>query len=122
MDDVGNGAHPATDWQLERLRRLGLHFSRPVSRDQADWFIHQFAAINRQLACLGRFGLNATGPVGRHEAHRLIGQEIDRRRELPPTPKQEAFLRSRGRSRDGMTRGEAFDLIGQIKSALWGDE
>ena len=120
MDDTSND--PAAEWQLEWLRRLGFQLPRPISSDQADRFIQQFSATNRQLACLTKFGLAPDGPVRKYEAHRLISQEIDRRRGLPPTPRQEKFLRSRGRWRDGMTGGEAFDLIGQIKAAFQGGE
>jgi hypothetical protein len=43
------------------------------------------------------------------------GYFVRDRRQMSPTVRQETFLRDHGRWRDGMTRGEAFDLIGRLK-------
>jgi len=53
-------------------------------------------------------------PTGKFAAMHLIGEFIHSRRLLPPTPKQEAFLRQQGLWRAGISRGEAFDAIKEL--------
>ncbi len=50
-----------------------------------------------------------------HDASRVIAWNAAHWRGYPATQKQEVFLRNRGRWRDGIGRGEAFDLIAEIK-------
>jgi hypothetical protein len=54
------------------------------------------------------------------EAVHAIGQFVRSRREMSPTPRQELFLKQRGQWREGMSRGEAFDLIGQLLAGTGG--
>jgi hypothetical protein len=74
----------------------------------------------RQQAFLDRHRLHPTEPPDLYEASHLIGRFIDSRRGLPPTVRQVAFLKARGRWREGMSRGEAQDLIGQLLRGLTG--
>jgi len=58
-------------------------------------------------------------PPDYHEASHRINSFISQRRRLAPTPKQEALLKQRGKWKDGMTRGEAFD---EIRRLMWEDQ
>jgi hypothetical protein len=69
---------------------------------------------DKQLNCLERFGFDINKPLDRAEAWHLINDLVNNQRQLPPTQKQELFLRKRGHWRDGLTRGEACDLIGML--------
>ncbi len=40
-------------------------------------------------------------------------------RKKPPSSRQEEFLRIHGQWREGLTRGKASDLIGEIKQQSW---
>ena len=51
-------------------------------------------------------------PLSRFTASRLISHAVLARR--PPTPRQEGFLKRRGRWRDDLTRSQATELIGRI--------
>jgi hypothetical protein len=68
----------------------------------------------RQEAFLARNKLHPGREIDFYEAAHAIGQFVNARRELPPTSRQERFLKDRGRWRDGLSRGEAFDLIRHI--------
>lgn len=115
MSDPRSDTEPATEQQMERLRRLGLHIERPIGRELADTLIEYQGATPRQLDCLEKFGMKPDGPIRRFDARQLIGREIENRRRQPATHRQETFLRLRGEWRDGMTMGEAYDRIAQIK-------
>jgi hypothetical protein len=106
----------ATPEQMERLRRLGYRSPDPVSRALADILIRTWSATPRQLDCLAGLGVYPDGPITRKAASDLIERTISLRRRLPPTPRQESFLRARGLWREGLTRGEASDLIGKVKA------
>jgi hypothetical protein len=78
---------------------------------------HRFdSATPRQLAFLKRHGLPIDRPLSRGAACALIADYIGSRRELPPTPQQQRFLRDHGQWRGGLSRGEAFDRIAAIKA------
>lgn len=51
--------------------------------------------------------------MSKQEAHAIISQHVSNA-QSPPSAKQEKFLRSRGRWEDGMNRGEASKLIGDL--------
>jgi hypothetical protein len=63
---------------------------------------------------MAKMGVLPDKPVDRREASEIIGQQIQLRRQLPPTPRQERFLRAEGKWKDGMTYGEAYDAIAKI--------
>jgi hypothetical protein len=69
---------------------------------------------SKQLAFLARNKLHPGRPVDFYEASHTIGQFVSSRRQMPPTARQERFLKERGEWRDGMSRGEAFDAIRRI--------
>ncbi len=73
---------------------------------------------SRQQAFMARHELHLDHPVDFYEAAHTIGQFVDFRRQLPPTARQEKFLKEKGKWRDGMSRGEAFDLIKRIVAGL----
>jgi hypothetical protein len=68
----------------------------------------------KQQAFLDRHCLQPNRPLDCYEAAALIGQFVRSRRALAPTARQEQFLKKRGKWRDGMSRGEAFDLIRRL--------
>jgi len=53
-------------------------------------------------------------PLSRSTASWLISSAALARRRGPATPRQEAFLKQRGRWRDELTLSQASELIGQI--------
>jgi hypothetical protein len=65
----------------------------------------------RQAAFLERHDLDPEGQLDYYGAMSHINRFINARRQLAPTPRQIQLLKARGLWRDGMTRGEAFDLI-----------
>ena len=67
-----------------------------------------------QLKYLRFLGVPFEFPLSCLTASRLISQAVLARRRGPATPRQEAFLKQRGRWRDDLTRSQASDLIGQI--------
>jgi hypothetical protein len=71
-------------------------------------------ATPRQLALLERLGQTPDQPLSRAAASEQIEDCLLARWQLPPTPKEEWFLRSRGRWSEGLTRGQASDRIGEI--------
>src|SRR5262245_28795851 len=111
-DDVVHD--PATPEQLTHLAALGLNNGPPISRQAAQALIRSFILTPRQAAFLQRLGVDPDPLLRRHEAHEQIVRAIGQRRQMPPTAKQEYFLRQRNQWREGMTRGEAFDLIGDL--------
>jgi hypothetical protein len=72
----------------------------------------------KQRAFLNRHQLQPDRPLDFDDAAHTIGRFITERRQLSPTDKQERFLRQRGKWRDGLTRGEAHDLIGHILAGI----
>jgi hypothetical protein len=68
----------------------------------------------KQEAFLARNRIDPGRALDFYEAAHAIGQFVRSRREMSPTPRQEQFLKQKGQWRDGMSRGEAFDLIGQL--------
>src|SRR5262245_61096538 len=111
-DDVVHD--PATPEQLAQLAALGLNNGPPISRQAAQALIRSFILTPRQAAFLQRLGVDPDPLLRRHEAHEQIVRAINQRRQMPPTAKQEWFLRQRGLWKDDLTRGEAFDLIGEL--------
>jgi hypothetical protein len=69
-----------------------------------------------QLQTLRQMGVQTEGSISSHEADQLIKRNKARWESLPPTDKQAFVLRQRGRWRDGMTRGEATELIERLKT------
>jgi len=67
----------------------------------------------RQAAFLERHDLDPEGHLDFYEAMSRINRFVNARRQLPPTPRQIQLLKAWGHWRDGMTRGQAFDLIKQ---------
>ncbi len=66
---------------------------------------------DRQQAFLERHNI-AHGPAkGFYDAMHTIGRFIHTQRLLPPTKRQIELLKARGKWRDGMSRGQAFDAI-----------
>jgi hypothetical protein len=72
----------------------------------------------RQQAFLDRHNLNQNRPIDFYEASHTIGQFDSNRRRLSANPRQEQFLKERGKWREGMSRGETFDLIRHIMASL----
>lgn len=72
----------------------------------------------RQQAFLDRHKLNPDRPLDFYEASHAIGQFVRDRRRMSPTASQESFLKQRGKWKDGMNRGEAFDLIRRITAGM----
>jgi hypothetical protein len=114
MDGYQTIDDPATEEQREHLRQLGVCVSVPIPRNLANILIDFHSATERQRACLERLGLAPDGPLSRAAASERIADGIQARRQLAPTPRQEAFLRSRGLWTEGLTRGEASDRIGEV--------
>jgi hypothetical protein len=73
-------------------------------------------ATANQLECLAELGVRATPGLSYREADRLIKENRERWARLPPTEAQRHFLQYRAWWREGMTRGEATDLIARIKA------
>jgi|HubBroStandDraft_4_1064222.scaffolds.fasta_scaffold1031060_1 hypothetical protein len=69
----------------------------------------------RQRGFLARHRLDHNGQMDFHQASQRIGQYVAARRRTSPSDRQKRFLMQHGKWRDGMTRGEAFDLIGSLK-------
>lgn len=66
----------------------------------------------KQQAFLDRHHLQPDDrPLDFHEAAKAIGKFVRGCRALAPTDRQKEFLKKRGKWREGMSRGEAFDLI-----------
>jgi hypothetical protein len=68
-----------------------------------------------QRRLLQELGLGTSGIQNSFQANALIQANLARWSSLPATPKQAWVLRNRGLWHDGMTRGQAADLIGRIK-------
>jgi hypothetical protein len=54
--------------------------------------------------------------MSRADAHAHISHHVETRRRGPATQRQEAFLRRWGRWHPGLTRGQAHELIADIKA------
>jgi hypothetical protein len=76
----------------------------------------------KQQAFLDRHNLCPEQPIDYHEAAHVIGRFVHDRRQLSPTERQKEFLKAQGQWRDGMSRGEAFDLIRRIKLGFGGPD
>jgi hypothetical protein len=74
-----------------------------------------YSPTERQQAFMTRHEIVPEGPIDRSGAWERINGFIQSRRRLGATPFQKEFLRMRDLWRHGMSRGEAFDLIAQIK-------
>src|SRR5262249_26451740 len=72
------------------------------------------SVTNAQLEYLRHLGVPFRLPLSWFAASLLIDQAVQDRRRGPPTPRQEAFLKRRGRWRDDLTWSQASELIGQI--------
>jgi hypothetical protein len=69
------------------------------------------SATPKQRAFMQRHGIDSERD--KEAATEAIGTYIRSRQQMSPSPAQEGFLRKRGLWRDGMTRGEAFALVGR---------
>jgi hypothetical protein len=76
------------------------------------------SATRRQHAFMQRHGIHPDRPIDLYEAASKIGTFIRNCRHLAPSAKQEKFLKDRGKWREGMNRGEAFDTIQGICAGL----
>jgi len=72
---------------------------------------NQKAFLERHPNIAGKSSVDA------REAHQLIGTFITGMRATRPSDRQKKFLMDRGRWTEGMTRGQAYDLIGSILTA-----
>jgi hypothetical protein len=81
-------------------------------------FYHSRAklATEHQLACLKEMGLNPDRPLSSYDADKLIKGNQEKWAKLPPTRYQKEFLVERYLWRDGITRGEATELIRKVKT------
>ena len=70
----------------------------------------------RQQAFLLRNKLQPNHKIDFYEASHVIGEFVQARRQLSPTGRQEKLLKEQSKWREGMNRGEAFDLIQRIVS------
>jgi hypothetical protein len=121
----GNFERPTPD-QYFRLRELGCRLAPYLSRQMAQKYIDNYEAgakaqqtidsapTEAQEQSLIRLGIHPGRPISKREASTLIHDAVEQRRSLPPTDKQEWILKQHGQWRPGMSRGEAFDLIGEI--------
>ncbi len=66
---------------------------------------------DKQQAFLNRHNLNTDRPLDFYDAACTIERFVRARRQMSPTVRQERFLKERGKWKEGMTRGEAYDLI-----------
>jgi len=73
-----------------------------------------YSPTDKQQAFLNRHNLNPDYPLDFYSASNRIGQFVRDRRQLSPTARQEKLLKDLGKWREGMSRGEAFDLIRQF--------
>ena len=64
---------------------------------------------------LRELGVEPPDRLNSYDADLLIKEHHDRWAALPATPRQERYLRRRGRWRDGMRRGAAAELIRDLK-------
>ncbi len=69
-----------------------------------------------QLACLAQMGIACNRWISSYEADWLIKQNKNKWEKLPATDRQRFTLQQRGCWREGMTRGEACELIGKLKA------
>ena len=72
------------------------------------------SVTDAQLRYLRDLGVSFEFPLSCLTASRLISQAVLAERRGPPTPRQEGFLKWRGRWRDDLTMSQATELIGQI--------
>jgi hypothetical protein len=93
--------------ELKRRTTMRRYLDQPVDPPFCE-------PTNRQQAFLDRHKLNPDHAIDFYDAMHTIGRFVDARRQLSPTVRQEKFLKEKGLWRDGMSRGEAFDLIRQI--------
>jgi len=71
----------------------------------------------KQQGFLDRHNLIPDRQPDFYEAPSVIGRFIRSCRRLAPTARQKHFLQDHRLWKEGMTRGEAFDLISQCKAA-----
>jgi hypothetical protein len=105
---------PATPGQLADLERLGMRPSSAVGRRAAEAMIGRVTATLPQRQLLARLGVGHDPLISRHGASALITNALRGRDRLPPSWKQEQLLRRLGKWREGLTRGEASALIGEL--------
>jgi hypothetical protein len=105
---------PATEQQYAILSEYGYAGPERLSFDDAEHMIELYTPTPAQEDCLVRLGIHPGRPISRQSAWALINDAVEQRRLLPPTEKQEWILKQHDQWRPGMSRGEAFDLIGEI--------
>jgi hypothetical protein len=76
-------------------------------------------ASEAQMRLLRQLGVAIPERLNSYRADRLIKAHFKQWAALPATPKQEALLRLQGEWIDGLTRGVAAEMIGQIKGQDW---
>ena len=90
-----------------------------MHRSSEQQFDPDFCSPTRpQQAFLLRDKLQPNHKIDFYEASHVIGQFVHARRQLSPTDRQVKFLKEHGKWRDGMNRGEVFDLIQRIRCGL----
>jgi hypothetical protein len=67
-----------------------------------------------QIRCLIDMGVTIPRGLTYSDADRLIKENPEKRDQLPPTPKQEGWLKSNNFWKEGMKRGEADAIIGMF--------
>lgn len=71
-------------------------------------------ATRRQVSFLRRNNLPVHERMSYDDVHASIAKFVNGRRQLKPTAKQEQILRQKGLWREGMNRGEAWDLLREL--------
>ena len=109
---------PATDRQKDLLMRRGVRFEEPLDLERASELIQKNRPLctDRQREVLESMGHHVPEGLTVGEAFEIIEYELKQRKE-DPTPKQIAFIKSRGINFSGiLTRAKATELIGKYCS------
>src|SRR5215813_9820633 len=110
LETVG-AAEREKDNTIARPERAGATKEEAIMSDLGPY---SGSVTNAQLEYLRLLGVPFRLPLSWFTASLLISEALQDRRRGPPTPRQEAFLKRRGRWRDDLTRSQASELIGQI--------
>jgi hypothetical protein len=109
---------PKKTWDLPRLKPVD-HSLAPDTEVIMRHSLEQHtdpppcSPTRKQQEFLARNKLHPGPDLDFYEAMHVIGRFVSSRRRMPPTARQEKFLKEQGKWREGMSRGEAFDAIKQ---------